>query len=300
LIFLARTRLPATSLYGVGSPFLFANAGRHSYNKNRGRIFREKKKGARLLEESEETMREDMVTGHVASTLEHLCNHWEKRQASSLADSSDAPPAAAVTIAVARQAGTPGTSLAREVGRRLGWPVYDHELVEHIANEMGLRASLLESVDEKHVNWLLESIESLARAPGTNQHTYVRHLVETLLALSMHGHCVIVGRGAAQILPDLSTLRVRLVAPQEDRIANVSKIQGLSLRDAARKVAKIDQDRAAFVRDHFHKDVTDTCGYDLVLNASRLSLNECAGVIVTAAQQREAELAKNHPRIRAS
>jgi len=245
-------------------------------------------------------MREDMVNGHVASTLEHLWNHWETRRTSSVADASDVPPASAVTIAVAREAGTPGTSLAREVGHRLGWPVYDHELVEHIAQEMGLRASLLESVDEKHVSWLLESIESLAGAPGTNQHTYVRRLVETMLALSMHGHCVIVGRGAAQILPSLSTLRVRLVAPLEDRIASVSKIQALSLRDAARKVAQIDQDRAAFVRKNFHKDVTDTRNYDLVLNSSRFSLDECVGVIVTAAQQMEAELAKNHPRRRAS
>jgi cytidylate kinase len=245
-------------------------------------------------------MREDMVTGHVASTLEHLCNHWETRRTSSVAEVNDAPPASAVTIALAREAGTPGTSLAREVGHRLGWPVYDHELVEHIAQEMGLRASLLESVDEKHVNWLLESIESLAGAPGTNQHTYVRRLVETMAALSMHGHCVIVGRGAAQILPALSTLRVRLVAPLEDRIANVSKIQGLSLREAVRRVAQIDRDRAAFVRDHFHLDVTDTRNYHLVLNSSRFSLDECAGVIVTAVHQMEADLAKKHPRRRAS
>lgn len=241
-------------------------------------------------------MREDMVTGHVASTLEHLCNHWEARRGAPVGEVSDAQPVSGVTIAVAREAGTPGTSLAREVGHRLSWPVYDHELVEHIAQEMGLRASLLESVDEKHVNWLLESIESLSGAQGTNQHTYVRRLVETMLALSTHGHCVIVGRGSAQILPSLSTLRVRLVAPLKDRIANVAKIQGLSQREAARRVAQIDQDRAAFVRDHFHHDVTDTRLYHLVLNTSSCSFEECAGLIVTAAQQKETELAKSQRR----
>src|SRR4051812_35661516 len=75
-----------------------------------------------------------------------------------------APPAC--TVAIMRQAGTPGTSVAREVGARLGWTVYDHELIELIAQEMGLRTSLLESVDEKHQSWLLECAAALSSVPG--------------------------------------------------------------------------------------------------------------------------------------
>ena len=42
-----------------------------------------------------------------------------------------------------------GTCIAREVGNGVGWHVYDHELLERIAQDMGLRTVLLESVDER-------------------------------------------------------------------------------------------------------------------------------------------------------
>ena len=43
--------------------------------------------------------------------------------------------------------------MARLVGQKLGWPVYDQELLEYIAHEMHLRAGVLESLDEKAFRW---------------------------------------------------------------------------------------------------------------------------------------------------
>src|SRR5262245_10840905 len=89
--------------------------------------------------------------------VERAQNHWQTRQEQVRAGQTHA-----YTIALARQAGAPGTSVGQEVGRRLGWQVYDHELLEHIAREMGLRVSLLESVDERRRSWLLECLETFA------------------------------------------------------------------------------------------------------------------------------------------
>src|SRR5262249_26531940 len=83
------------------------------------------------------------------------------------------PPARPVTVALARQAGTPGTSVAHALGARLGWTVYDHELLDRIAQETGLRASLLESVDERHQSWLVECIEAFAQQPAITASYYV-------------------------------------------------------------------------------------------------------------------------------
>ena len=49
-----------------------------------------------------------------------------------------------------------------------------------------------------------------------------------------------------------------------------------------RWVARTDQERNAFVHSHFHKDPTDPHEYDLVLNSSRLSVDECADCVVAA------------------
>jgi cytidylate kinase len=189
-------------------------------------------------------------------------------------------PKRTFTVAIAREAGAPGTSVAIEVGKRLGWPVYDHQLLEKIAQEMGLRTQLLESVDEKRKSWLLECVEGFVSAQNVSELAYVRHLVQTILSLGTHGDCIIVGRGGAQILPRESTLRARLVGDLDDRIAAAGSRLNLSKDKAAKWVADTDRERQTFVKDHFLKDPADPHNFDLVLNTSRFSLSDCADFIL--------------------
>lgn len=228
-----------------------------------------------------------MLLDRFADSIEHRQQHWSRRSQELATHASKTHLA---TLALTREAGTPGTSVAREVGARLDWPVYDHELVELIAKETGLRTSLLDSVDERHRPWLLECFETLGSARRVSESGYAVHVLETVVALGTHGHCVIVGRGAAHILPSFSTLRVRLVAPLEDRIANAARQQNLSREDAARWVQETDRDRTEFVKSHFFKDPTDSRHYDLVLNTSRWSVPDSADLIVHALHQLESRL----------
>ncbi len=221
---------------------------------------------------------------HLVGALERAQRHWEERHRESAASPAAAPPA--LTIALSRQAGTPGTSVAREVGARLGWPVYDHELLQRIAQEMGLRVRLLESVDERRQSWLRECIEAFASAPVSGKYisegAFVRHLVETVLSLGAHGECIIVGRGSAQLLAPQTTLRVRLVAALADRVAAVARRFGLAPKEAEHRVHETERERVQFVRDHFQKDPADPANYDLILNTSRWSVAECAELIIQA------------------
>jgi cytidylate kinase len=217
-----------------------------------------------------------------------LQRYWRERHREVTATTA---PVQAASITLMREAGAPGTLIAREAGARLGWQVYDHELLERIASELGLRTSLLESVDERHKAWLTESLEAFGSGPSVNESTYVRHLVQTVLSLGALGHCVIVGRGATFILPADRTLRVRLVGDLKDRVEGAARRRGLSHDEAARWVDQTDRERALFVRDHFNRDVSDVHQYDLVLNASRWSVAECADLIADAARRLEVRLA---------
>jgi cytidylate kinase len=187
-----------------------------------------------------------------------------------------------LTIALSREAGTYGAAIAREVGNRLGWPVYDSELLQRIAEDLGIRRDLLKSVDERHVGWLTECLEAFSSSPTLSQTGYLRHLLETLLALAARGDCIIVGRGATKVLPMATTLRVRVVGPLEHRIEAVRREHGISHEEAARQVETTDRERDRFVRDHFNMDPTDPRNYDLVLNAVRFSKEECAALIIAA------------------
>jgi cytidylate kinase len=203
------------------------------------------------------------------------------------------PPRRDFTIAISREAGANGSAVGRLLGERLGWPVYDYELVEHIAGEMGLRSKLLESLDEKRMSWLEECVRSFSSGHSVTESAYVHHLVQTLLTLALHGECIIVGRGANVVSPPETTLRVRLVAPLRERIATVQKRRSLSFEEAQRWVEKTDRDRAHFIKDHFHKEVADPHFHDLVLNTSRFSIEACAEIIIDTLHRMQAQARKS-------
>jgi hypothetical protein len=218
--------------------------------------------------------------------LENARRHWQKRREASTALSSlgaRVPPP--FTIALNCETGANGPAVARAIGDRLGWHVYDHELVERIAQEIGVRADLLASVDEKRMSWLLEILQGFTSGPTVSESAYVHRLAETLLSLAAHGECIIVGRGAAQVLPPATTLRVRLVGPLKDRIAAIQRRYGCSTEQASRWVEETDRERKAFIEDHFYKDITDPHQYDLVLDAFRFPPTQSAELVVTALRQ---------------
>jgi cytidylate kinase len=228
--------------------------------------------------------------------VDKACRDWEARQQRTAGQRERPTLAPTFAIALSREAGTQGTLVAQEVGKLLGWNVYDHELLVEIAQDMGLRARVLESVDERRQSWLLETAAALLSAPATSEwgplvseSAYFHHLVKTVLALGFHGDCVIVGRGAAFILPQATTLRVRLVAPLRERVAVVSRKLGISEREAAKRVRILDRERNSFIQGHFLKTIGDPRNNDLVLNTSRLSIRHTAELVVEALHRLQAQ-----------
>jgi len=84
----------------------------------------------------------------MTEAFERTRNQWRRDRAEGPLDDAPARRTPRYTIAVSREAGSGGASIAREIGRRLGWAVYDHELLDKISAETGLRTELLESLDE--------------------------------------------------------------------------------------------------------------------------------------------------------
>jgi cytidylate kinase len=236
----------------------------------------------------------------VSQLVDRAVRQWETRELveSHAHAASGKPPA--FTIAMEREAGTQGTLVAKEVGKLLGWQVWDHELLERVAQDMGLRTRLLKSVDERQQSWLVEIAEAFLSAPMVSPASppvteieYVDHLVKTVLTLGVHGECVIVGRGAAFFLPPETTLRVRLIGRLQERIATLSRTEKLSEYDAVRRIRTLDRERTEFVRKNFSKDPTDPHYYDLILDGPRLSVVRKAQVIADALHRFEAQAAEN-------
>jgi cytidylate kinase len=219
----------------------------------------------------------------LGEALERARKHWrESPVREETASTTAVPSSKPLAVAISREAGTSGRTIAAAVGKQLSWPIYDRDLLGLVAQDMGIREELVARADEKHQSWLQESLQSFMGAPTVNESAYARHLLHTILALGYIGNCVIVGRGAAQVLPAETTLRVRLVGPVQERVSAIERRFGISTDEAAQWVKKTDRERDAFVRSNFQKDPTDPRLYDLILNSTRFSCADCADLIVAA------------------
>jgi len=101
-------------------------------------------------------------------------------------------------------------------------------------------------------------------------------------AIGKHGSAIIVGRGANFVVPPQNRLRLRIVAPQNVRIANVARAFDVKTEDARRHIIRTESDRRAFIRKYFNADITDPINYDLVINTGELEIDKAVKAVIAA------------------
>ncbi len=195
-----------------------------------------------------------------------------------------------LTVAVSRETGSRGGTIARRVGKKLGWQVYNQELLEYLAQERHLGRELFEGLDDTALAWIEGHLQQLLRAQSLSPHASMGDLARVILAIGMRGQAVLLGRGAGCVLPPRSTLHVRVIAPVAERIAYMSQFERLTPERAAEQVRMRDEQRARFVQTHFHRNPADIHQYDLLVNSSLLGEELSAELIARAAMAKQATL----------
>jgi len=190
------------------------------------------------------------------------------------------------TICVSREYGARGAAMGRLVAERLGFRFYSDELINDVAEKAHVREQVVRSLDERVQDGIGEWVAGLIKRGVFAPSDYLRNLSNVVLTLARHGKGVIVGRGAHFLLDTKTTLRVRVIAPLELRVAHIAKRDGLSEEDARAKVLRIDGERIAFNRQHYNADIGDAKNYDLVVNAGTLGVEGAAAQTMGAFQLR--------------
>jgi cytidylate kinase len=197
---------------------------------------------------------------------------------------------ATLTVAISRESGSRGGTIARHAGARLGWQVYPQDLLEYVTQDAAARQEILDSLPPGAAAWAEAQLNQLLQAETVSSNPSIIDLARVVLYLGARGEAVLVGRGAGCILPAVSTLNVRIVAPPEDRVAYLAQVLRLSADEAAEQVRHRDERRGEFIRTHFHRDPAAVHQYDLVLNSSLLGEERCVDLIVHAAHAKLAAL----------
>ena len=189
-------------------------------------------------------------------------------------------------LLISRECGSGGVGIGKHVSQRLGWNLFDREIVDEIARLAHVRERLIESVDE-HVRsyWDRTWLEVLTASDLVDK-KYLRYLREVVLSLAYHGEAVIIGRGAQYILPSRCAVRVRVVAPLPLRIERVAEREGLSQAQARAKVKEFDAERTLFIKKTFEGNAASPLNYDLLINTAEVSMEHGAEIVLVALREK--------------
>ncbi len=200
-------------------------------------------------------------------------------------------------ITIAHLYGSGGSLIAQELGRRLGFDVWDKEIVRHIASQYDLAESLVESKDER-VDSFVERMVGIFGASGfeatyqippplwLNDAQLVRMTRALIEEVAQRGRAIIVGRGGQCILagrPDV--LHVFISASLEARIEKLMALEGLEREQAESRIASMDKLRYDYVKTFYRTNWQDLSLYHLLVDAGLWGEKGTADLIESAFRQ---------------
>ena len=184
-------------------------------------------------------------------------------------------------VFISRVAGSNGIEVGRIVGEKLGWPVFDKQVLQTMSGDDDFRRRLYASMDERDMSWIEEATRAFLET-GFVKNDYFRRMAEAILSLARGSPAVFIGRGAGLVLPRDRGLRVRIVANPDECVRQYAERMKMDIGAARKELSHLEKERAEFIKHHFHVDLADPALYDLTLNLDHLTLSQAAELILTA------------------
>lgn len=192
---------------------------------------------------------------------------------------------------IGREFGSGGHQVGAKLAERLGIKLYDKELLQQAAKESGLCKEIFENQDERPTNSFLYSLVmdtysggNFSAAPFLDMplnHKVFLAQFDTIKKIAEQESCVIVGRCADYALsenPDC--INVFVHAELKDRVKRVAKRDNLTENKAKDLIQKKDKQRSSYYNYYTSKKWGDARSYDLSLNTSKLSADDCVELIL--------------------
>ena len=192
---------------------------------------------------------------------------------------------------IGREFGSGGLVIGEKLAERLGVKLYDKELLQKAAKESGFCTEIFENHDEKPTNSFLYSLVmdtysagNYSTAPFLDMplnHKVFLAQFDAIKSIAEKESCVIVGRCADYALanhPDC--LNIFIHADIEDRIKSISKRLDLTENKARDLIQKKYKQRSSYYNYYTCKKWGDSRSYDLTLNTSKLTYDQCVDMIL--------------------
>lgn len=188
-------------------------------------------------------------------------------------------------ITISREMGTGAYQIARDVAKKLKYTLIDGQKIAELAPKYDLPSDILGRVDEKPPVY--------NTAEDRLQAAYLNSIELIILDCVSKGNVIVYGRGGQDLLRGLHhVLRLRFIAPFDDRVENFAEREWIDPDLAREMIRKNDHQRGGFIHFYFDRNWNDPLEYDLVFNTARMSASAIVESIVAAARDPKLRLAE--------
>jgi cytidylate kinase len=237
--------------------------------------------------------------GTIEAMLEHQARFAELRERildlqPRAAGRSSAAAREGPWITVSSEIGSGGTTFARRIASALDWQAYDREILQGIAEHTHTREAVAAWMDEKPIGPMSDYLSQLLDPQLPGELAFLQEMARVIVGIARKGHAVIVGRGANHLLDPRFGLRLRVVAPLDQRAIALAERASIGIPQARRTIKEHDERQREFIHKVFSRSLDDPLGYDMVLNLGAMD-HETAKSSVLAAAYRLDAAGSAHP-----
>ena len=193
-------------------------------------------------------------------------------------------------ITISRTCGSGGSYVAEELEKKLGIKLYGQDILQLASEDSGISIDLFARSDEElQSNPLFRFTKYIydgklippSSSDFTSQENLFNYQAKVLKDLAKKENYVVIGRCADFVLKDEENLvRVFICADKKDRIKTESDRLSISRSEAEKRIDKVDKKRTNHYNYFTGSDRVDMTNYDICLNTSALSYENCADVII--------------------
>ena len=193
-------------------------------------------------------------------------------------------------VAIERQFCSGGQEVANILAKKLGYKIYDHEVLVETANRLELPAIYISDLEETATtnplfNLSQTALGGLSKKKNIPLSEQIFNMEkQVILDVSKDQNCIFVGRCAGDILKEEDCLRVFIYADDAYRLERARNKEKIPMEKVEAELKRVDKRRADFFTSHTGSKWGSKEFFQISLNSSTLGIETCADILATAAK----------------
>lgn len=190
-------------------------------------------------------------------------------------------------MTIARQFGSLGRPIAKEVSEKLGIDYYDRDIVELTAKHLNLPVSTISNVEENARSAFFNMSYPLGMGTTEIQDSVFTAQSRIITELAEKHSCIIVGRCSDYILRDCKNIiNVFIYAPYSARLRNCVEQLNMQPAEAKKMIAEVDKARESYHRHYCGYSMSDKDYKHILIDSSLLGVEGTCDILTNIIRQK--------------